>query len=208
MLSQRLRQLERRNCEWRDRRAPDMSTVYVSGEGDPWYSGDYRPKVMIIGEAPGAQEEIKRRPFVGPAGRVLRDLMVLAEIYTGAAPHFGTPNCWLTNVVKFRPPRNRTPSLPEIMSVRQHLRFEWDILGRPSVVIAVGSVALTALAGRPMSVLRRAGQPITHTTREQTILTVWPMIHPAYALRNLSVQPVVEGHWEKLGTWLQSKGVV
>src|SRR5688500_16998698 len=90
----------------------DLSSVYVAGEGD-------NPEAFIIGEAPGAQEEAQQRPFVGPAGVVMRDLMAIAGLYAHI-PRDGKPkvinnrhgleNCWLTNVVKFRPPRNRKPT--------------------------------------------------------------------------------------------------
>jgi|SRR5882762_275659 len=178
--------------------ADDLSNVYVPGEGNL-----DNPLAMIIGEAPGAQEEIKQRPFVGPAGQVLRDLMAAAELFTGTTPHFGDANCWLTNVVKFRPPGNRTPTLGEIRVFRTYLHTEWTLIGKPSVIIPVGGTALYAVLGKKVSILKTAGRPHkVHSRRSKQDFYVWPMIHPAFGLRNKAVQPLMERDWGKLGEWL------
>lgn len=177
--------------------APELSNVYVPGEGN-------NPQVMIIGEAPGAQEEIARRPFVGAAGRVLRQLMTFAGLYTGETPHFGEGNCWITNVVKFRPPRNRTPYYIETMGFRQLLRQEWEVIGKPLIIVPVGSTALLAVKGKQLSILRMSGIPIPHVTQDNDAMTIYPMIHPSYGLRNKSVTPVIERDWERFGKWLRS----
>src|SRR5258705_13812360 len=90
--------------QWKDTAFAAVSADYVPGEGD-------NPRAFIIGDAPGAQEVIKRTPFVGPVGRVLRDLMANAGLYGEARSvpdiEFGVngagANCWLTNAVKFKP---------------------------------------------------------------------------------------------------------
>lgn len=173
---------------------PDYSSAYVSGEGD-------NPTAFIVGEAPGAQEEARHRPFVGPAGRALRDLMVLADLYAGH-PHV-LCNCWLTNVMKFRPARNRTPTPPEIKAARPLLRREWIAVGRPRLIIPVGGTALTAILGRKVSILRMSGKPHTYV-RDGSKLVVWPMIHPAFGLRSAAARPLIEQDWEKLGEWRAS----
>jgi uracil-DNA glycosylase family 4 len=194
---ERLEELEDWNRGWRDLIAPDLSSVYVPGEGD-------NARVMIIGEAPGAQEEIKRRPFVGAAGKVLRELMSFADLYTGGTPQLGVANCWLTNVVKFRPPGNRTPTPTEVMGVRHLLRKEWVAVGRPAIVVPVGAVALAAVKGfkRKYSILRVAGNPMLQLSQEGHTMVVWPMIHPSFGLRNKPVIPMIEKHWEEFGEWL------
>lgn len=152
--------------------------------------------VMVIGEAPGADEVMALRPFVGASGRVLRQLMATAGLTTGSNGF--KPNCWLTNAVKFRPPRNRTPTFDEIKASRNYLLREWRLLGKPSVVVAVGAVALTAVQGVPMSIGKYAGECIKSNGR-----TLWPMFHPAYGLRgDDSLRQRIESHWEALAEWL------
>ena len=184
----------------------------IPGEGD-------KPIAFIIGEAPGAVEVMKGRPFVGPAGEVMRELMDIAGLW--ATPQWSRgsdkfpettgeilPNCWLTNVIKYRPPMNRTPTLPEIKASRKYIRREWELVGRPKMIIPVGAVALTCVMGKPMSILKHAGIAEFKTTRPTLknpfpeAITVWPMIHPSYALRNKEMQPTLEQQWEKLGEWL------
>lgn len=194
--------LELKHLGWRARYAKDMSDVYVEGEGVAAYLDGRAPDVMVIGEAPGAEEVLRRRPFVGPAGRVLRQLMESADIYTGYTPQLGKGNCWLTNVVKFRPPNNRTPYPQEIQSVRHLLRTEWICIGKPRIIIPVGGTALTALVGRNTSILKHAGW--LHTVRstvDRKDLFIWPMLHPAFGLRNKQIQPVMEKDWIALGEW-------
>lgn len=180
-----------------------LESMYVQGEGD-------NPKAFILGEAPGAQEVIAGRPFVGPAGNVLRQLMAVAGLHTkvggpnGAPTAFGErPNCWLTNTVKFRPPGNRQPTDDEIHAARPYLQREWVAVGSPRVIVLVGGNALYAITGVRQSILRAAGK--MHTALSKTDgqpLYVWPMVHPSFGLRNPGVQPLLEQDWQKLGDWL------
>jgi DNA polymerase len=175
--------------------APELSEVYVPGEGN-------NPRVMIIGEAPGAQEEVYRRPFVGASGRILRELMTGVELFTGDTPHFGEPNCWLTNAVKFRPPRNRKPTDTEVMGFRYLLQEEWGAIGMPQVIVPVGGVALMAVMGRKMSILRMAGKRLDMVSRKGLPIFIWPMIHPSFGLREKSIIPLIEKDWDKFGHWM------
>lgn len=177
----------------------NLSEVYVPGEGD-------NPEAFIIGEAPGAQEELLRRPFVGPSGCVMRDLMAIAGLFTtpsGCGPPY-EPNCWLTNTVKFRPPRNRTPTPDEIKASRPWLRAEWVAVGKPRVIVPVGGVALTAVTGKPQSILVAAGKLHKYRSREGIDLCIWPMVHPSYGIRGgASVQAVLEQDWERFADWMK-----
>lgn len=188
---------------WRATLNSDLSDTYVPGEGD-------NPIAMIIGEAPGAQEEVKHRPFVGRAGIVLRDLMAIAGLF--AQPRGGTmePNCWLTNVVKFRPPRNRTPTNNEIDVFRHSLNMEWRAIGKPSLIIPVGGVALQAVLGKKASIIRHCGHRFGRHGSKGTYVTVWPMMHPSWVLRTNSkrVEALVEMDWERLGRWIRMRDVL
>lgn len=180
---------------------PALSDVYVPGEGAD------ESIAMIIGEAPGAQEEIRKRPFVGPAGIALRDLMGIAGLWNMPKDSLhGLQNAWLTNVMKFRPPRNRTPTQLEIDAAKPFLRREWQAIGATRLIITVGFTALYAVSGQKMSVLKVAGKVRYVHKKGGQRLILWPMIHPAFALRNEAARPLLEKDWERLGTWLETSG--
>lgn len=180
----------------------NLGRVVVPGEGE----GD-NPIAFVIGEAPGAQEEIARRPFVGVSGHVLRDLMVLAGLFaTKDAPNGVEPNAWLTNVVKFRPPGNRNPTPSEIKAARPYLRTEWQAVGSPRIIIPVGSVALTTIVGKPTGILKHSGRLHEQTSNvDGKPLYVWPMIHPSFGLRNEAMRPIMEKDWLALGEWMDEQ---
>jgi DNA polymerase len=176
-----------------DRRFDHLRTdgiVLVPGEGSS------RPKVLIVGEAPGAMENTHKRPFVGASGLALRSL--ITEV-AGLKP----VDYFITNVVKYRPPGNRTPEWTEIDASVPYLRQEYAALGSPAAIIAVGGVALMALrpAEETRGILACAGQAIPLRGGK----ALWPMIHPAYGLRNAKVRPQMEEHWEQFGIWFREE---
>lgn len=173
----------------------------MGGEGD-------NPEAFIVGEAPGAQEDVQRRPFVGAAGVVLRQLMMLADLYAAPDGQIAEPvNCWLTNVVKFRPPKNRNPLDVEVEAARPLLRREWLAVDKPRLIIPVGGIALQAITGKRISILRAAGKchyyAGRNTGKGAPTLAVWPMVHPSYVLRNRTsrLEELIEEDWERLGAW-------
>ncbi len=186
-----------------------LNRMYVPGEGDH----EIIPRVMVIGEAPGAQEQIRGKPFAGPAGQVLRQLMAVAGLsttYDRTATGHGDyqesfPNCWLTNTIKFRPPGNRKPTLQEVRAARPYLVREWQAIGKPRVLVLVGYIALWAITGREQSIMRAAGKvfyEISKTDGEP--IYIWPMVHPTFGINNPQAQPVLEQDWQKLGEWLNA----
>lgn len=186
---------------WLDEFA-QLSKVYVPGEGD-------NPSVFIVGEAPGAEEEVKRRPFAGRAGRVQRQLMAGAGLWMHKSGPIGDratiPNCWLTNVLKFRPPRNRKPLWTEVLAARPFLRREWKAVGRPRVIVPVGGTALSAIIGRQVGILKHSGWLHEEVSRvDGKPLYVWPMIHPSLGLREKSLQSLIEKDWTEFGRWLHA----
>jgi len=195
----------------------DRSFVHLRQSENPFVPGEGATEdalAYIIGEAPGAYETVKRRPFVGPAGRVQRQLMsfarLQAEPWINSPPDHGqypgdTPsNCWLTNVLHYRPPRNRRPTPIEIKASRPYIVEEWKAVGSPRIVIPVGGAALEAITGRAMSILKLSGKPMEVTARDGRTVFVWPMIHPSYGLRQKQVQPIIEKDWEALARWMHA----
>lgn len=191
-----------------------LSNRYVPGRG----ASNPRPRVLIIGEAPGAQEDAQLRPFVGPSGVALADLMFIAGMYaedryysdpsnkvnnsipnnTGIIP----ANVWITNVIKFRPPGNRNPTDMEVMAARPYLMREWLAIGAPTVIVPVGGFALYAVSGERRSILKAAGAEWKRRSNQtKEWLHIWPMIHPQFGIRNERARPYLERDWERLGDW-------
>lgn len=127
-------------------------------------------RVMIVGEAPGRDEDIEGRPFVGRAGQLL-DRM-LAAIGLSRAE-----SAYITNVVPWKPPGNRTPTAEEIAMMKPFLERH-IALAAPDVLVAMGNVATQAILDR-QGILRLRG-----TWTEGFGRPVMPMTHPAYLLRN------------------------
>ena len=125
-------------------------------------------KVMIVGEAPGAYEDIQGEPFVGASGNKLRETMMMY----GLDPD----ECFITNAVKCRPPSNATPTAKQIRACKPWLEDEIREV-QPEYIIAVGSIAWRALGGTG-SITKVRG-----TVHELNGLKVYPILHPAYVLR-------------------------
>lgn len=160
-------------------------------------SGSSRPRVFVVGEAPGAVENTARAPFRGASGRALWSLI---KDVAGLC----SDDLFITNTVKYRPPGNRTPTPEEVEASLPYLRREYAALGYPPVLIAVGGVAWKALAPethRRASIIGIAGAPVTIAGGK----ALWPMVHPAYALRNEKYRPTMEGHWEAFGNWFREE---
>jgi len=138
----------------------------VFGEGDP------RAELMFIGEGPGHEEDLSGRPFVGPAGKLLGDII--------KAMGLSRERVYIANIVKCRPPGNRTPRPEEAAACRPWLQSQLDLI-RPKAVIALGACAAQNLlaTSQPISKLRGRFHDLEG-------IPVMPTFHPAYLLRNYS----------------------
>lgn len=132
-------------------------------------------RVMVIGEAPGREEDQEGRPFVGQAGQLL-DRM-LAAIGLSRTAQDRDQGVYITNVLPWRPPQNRDPEPAEIAMMRPFL-MRHIALAQPEVLILMGNAACDALLQRK-GILRLRGH-----WAEAEGLPVMPMTHPAYLLRN------------------------
>jgi DNA polymerase len=148
----------------------DCATQTVFGEGP------IQARAIFVGEQPGDQEDLQGRPFVGPAGGVLRSALGEAGFVEG--------ECYLTNAVKhfkFIPRGKRrihkTPSAREIDHCRGWLDRELALVESP-LVVTLGASALRAVAGASARLADMRGRPIAFGSR-----TLLPTIHPAYLLR-------------------------
>jgi uracil-DNA glycosylase family 4 len=141
------------------------ATHVVYGEGNP------NATLMVVGEAPGEQEDKQARPFVGRSGQLLT--RTLAQL---GVPR---PALFITNVVKCRPPNNRTPTPQEIEIHKKALLLKEIKIIRPKVIIPVGAVAISALLPGDNKISKIRGIP--YHAHDTIILATY---HPAYILRN------------------------
>ena len=127
-------------------------------------------RVMVIGEAPGREEDRIGRPFVGPAGELLDKML-------GAIDLRRTENVYITNVLPWRPPQNREPT-PEEMAMMVPFLERHVVLAKPDFLVLMGNIACQAVLGK-RGISRMRGQ-----WGEAMGLPVLPMFHPAYLLRD------------------------
>lgn len=132
--------------------------------------------LMLIGEAPGAQEDLQGKPFVGKSGQLLTRMFETLG-YT-------RKDLYITNIIPWRPPENRTPTPSEINAfqpfVKEHIR-----LANPSVVVLVGNTPLQAFFGTTKGGITRARGQWFHLKAKKDFLCT-AVFHPAYLLRNPS----------------------
>jgi len=137
----------------------------INGEG-PMF-----PDIAIVGEAPGAEEEIQGRPFVGRSGKLVNKLLEELGI--------DRSKCYITNVVKFRPENNRTPTDEEIKEWSPSLFEELSKI-HPKLIITLGSVATKALFCNFNIKITKVRGNVELFKR----FAVLPTFHPSYCLRN------------------------
>lgn len=167
--------------------------VLVYGEGS------VGARVMLIGEAPGEQETLKRRPFVGKAGKNLDEFLELAKL--------NRSELYVTNTVKFRPTRvsnagrtvNRPPTQEEIALFYPFLLREIELV-KPEYVVTLGNVPLQTLTDRKTVIGTVHGQTI-----EKRGFTLYPMYHPASLIYNPSLREVYRADVLRLSEMLEEK---
>jgi len=126
--------------------------------------------ILIAGEGPGAEEDAQGEPFVGKAGKLLDKML--------AAMGYDRGQVYIANIVKCRPPENRTPDVDEMDACIPYLHEQIDLV-RPKVIIAMGSTAVRGLLG-VSGVTRIRGRWKLYDAE----IPVMPTFHPAYLLRN------------------------
>jgi uracil-DNA glycosylase family 4 len=136
----------------------------VFGEGDP------NTRLMFVGEGPGADEDMQGRPFVGRAGQLLNNMI--------NAMGLQREEVYIANIVKCRPPQNRTPEPVEANTCSQFLFQQIDVI-RPEILVALGATAATYLLGGKASLSSLRGR--LHQARGSKLIVTY---HPAYLLRD------------------------
>ncbi len=137
--------------------------------------GDIRAQWLVVGEAPGAEEDRQGQPFVGRAGQLLDSMLRAIGLARGN-------NVYIANILKSRPPGNRDPKPDEVASCLPYLRRQIDLL-RPVLILAVGRIAAQNLLASDLPLGRLRGR-VHHFGELNTPVVV--TYHPAYLLRTPS----------------------
>ncbi len=134
--------------------------------------GNPEADLMVIGEAPGRDEDIQGKPFVGRAGQLLDRML--------GAIALGEDDVYVTNVVNWRPPQNRNPKPDEIETCRPFIEKHIE-LAQPKILLLVGGISMTALTGLT-GIMKNHGQ-WQDVTIAGTTYPALPLYHPAFLLR-------------------------
>jgi uracil-DNA glycosylase family 4 len=138
-------------------------------------------KLMFVGEAPGADEDVQGEPFVGRAGQLLTKII--------EAIGLSRSDVYIANVIKCRPPQNRNPEPDEVAQCEPFLFRQIDTI-KPRVIVALGKFAAQSLLQTAESITRIRGREFAY--RDAILI---PTYHPAYLLRNPSAKRDV---WEDM----------
>ncbi len=160
-------------------------TNVVFGEGNP------HARVMIIGEAPGKNEDLQGKPFVGVAGKFLDELLEVAGLKR--------EDVFIANVLKCRPPSNCNPKPEEIEACATFLRQQTQTIS-PDVIVTLGNFATQFIL--------RTGVGITHlrgTVQRAGRFLVLPVFHPAAAIYDRSKRDVLLSDFERVGSLVRDR---
>ncbi len=133
--------------------------------------GDENAEWLFVGEGPGADEDEQGEPFVGQAGKLLDNMLAAIKLKRGS-------NVYIANIVKCRPPNNRTPEPDEIATCLPHLQRQIALI-KPKLIVALGKTAATSLLGREATLGSLRG-----TVHEYQGIPLIVTYHPAYLLRS------------------------
>ena len=141
----------------------------VFGVGNPC------AKVMFIGEGPGRNEDLQGEPFVGAAGKFLDEMLTIIDL--------GRHNCYITNIIKCRPPKNRDPMQTEQDACIDFLRAQTKLL-KPKIIVCLGRIAAMRLIRPDFKITREHGQFV-----EKGGILFTALYHPSALLRDETKRP-------------------
>ncbi len=141
----------------------------VFGGGNP------QADIMLIGEAPGADEDRMGVPFVGRSGHLLGKILLAAG--------FHRDDVYITNVLPWRPPGNRTPTTAEVAVCLPFLKRQIELV-RPKVIVLLGGSAANALLDNEEPISKLRGKWLDYPLEDKSIVPALATFHPAYLLRN------------------------
>ena len=138
--------------------------------------GNRQADVMFVGEGPGEQEDLQGIPFVGPAGKLLDDMLRIIDLSR-------KENCYIANIVKCRPPRNRDPLETEQDACIGYLRNQTALV-KPKIIVCLGRIAAKRLIDPDYRITRQHGQWI-----QKNGIWMTAIYHPTALLRDVRKRP-------------------
>jgi DNA polymerase len=175
---------EVRGCTRCPLHADRTNAVFGAGNADA--------ELMFVGEAPGADEDRQGLPFVGRAGQLLNRLLEGVGLTRDQV--------FIANVLKSRPPGNRDPSPDEIDACWPYLERQIQLI-EPRVIATLGNFATKRITGSPVGITRVRGKPQEHELAGRPVL-VFPLLHPAAALRTPALVDTLREDFEALAALL------
>ena len=151
-------------------------TNIVFGVGNP------HAKLMVVGEGPGRDEDLKGEPFVGRAGQLLTEIITKGM-------KLRREDVYIANVIKCRPPENRNPEPDEVAACEPFLKKQIDIIG-PDIIVGLGKFAVQTLLNSKVPISKLRGIWASYHG-----IQLMPTFHPAYLLRNPADKKLV---WEDI----------
>ena len=136
--------------------------------------GDHQARLMLIGEAPGRDEDLEGAPFVGRAGQLLDKML--------AAIGLARDDAYITNVVYWRPPGNRTPTPQEVQACHPFLQRQIELVA-PEILMLLGGAAAKQVLGTDQGIVKLRGKWREYEAGGRAIRTL-ATLHPAFLLRN------------------------
>ena len=138
--------------------------------------GNETADIMFVGEGPGEQEDLQGMPFVGPAGKLLDDMLRIIDLSRES-------NCYIANIVKCRPPRNRDPLETEQDACIDYLRNQVALV-KPKIIVCLGRIAAKRLIREDYRITREHGQWV-----QKNGIWMTAIYHPSALLRDVSKRP-------------------
>ena len=153
--------------------------------------GPHNARLLLVGEAPGAEEDRYGEPFVGRAGQLLTAMLKAIGLQR--------EQVFIANVLKCRPPGNRNPSSEEARTCRPFLDRQIALL-QPHLMVALGKIAAQQLTGEDLSIARMRGQRYTVGAAQTPLLVTY---HPAYLLRQPAEKAKAWQDLQRVAAWLR-----
>ena len=163
------------------------ATHTVFADGNP------NANIMLIGEAPGADEDRLGQPFVGQSGQLLDTILATIGVDRGSI--------YISNIIPWRPPGNRPPTAAEAAYCLPFIQRHIELVS-PKILILLGGVAVKALLNRGDGILKLRGQILEYTTKSGSTIAAMPTLHPSYIMRSPSQKALVWKDMLTLKAWL------
>lgn len=152
--------------------------------------GSLNAQVVFVGEAPGAQEDEQGRPFVGRSGMLLNEMLLKIGL--------SRQKVWIGNVIKCRPPDNRDPMVDELRACTPYIESQIDIID-PKIVVTLGRIAMNYYLPNAKIAIAH-GKAYKYKSR-----IIFPIYHPAAALRSTTLKEVLYKDFLKLSDLLKTE---